>query len=449
MVQRLKAPVPPLIFPMTSGMVSTGSGIAAVSHRKWCSSRGFRCGLTQRGEPVRSAYSITIPIPFLRSSSCGVPSIQTPGLFISTTAEIRSAVPSDSTSTGCGCGTGLPSSATTWNRWPGSASSMFSVALPFRMWNRTRSPSFYADRLAIAERLAVDAEALIPDLPSVGFGILVLFFPCGFFSAGRNVGVVHFLRGGEEGLPLVGGEKNFLIGLAGVGFGLDVDEAELPGVGSAIQIRHGHRVRMDEARAGWLGREAVTQMSVGGNGEAFLFGRAIDIGQHHQPVPVNKTGGIGIVEQVDRDGDAFPQSDQRTRNLPVVADGTNGVILRDVRQHRPDAQRYIGGSGGRAARLPWRTGCNLRGKRPLPPTAASRKAPSVCVSPTHWPQQHIAATFAEASGQKGRERSPPAAIADAALRDGFEPVPRGKEPSWSEDARILQNIAGRRAAQGC
>src|ERR1035438_8658846 len=45
MVQRLKPPWPPLIFPKTMGIVSSGC------------------------ETVRLAYSITIPMPFLRSSS--------------------------------------------------------------------------------------------------------------------------------------------------------------------------------------------------------------------------------------------------------------------------------------------------------------------------------------------------------------------------------------------
>ena len=56
---------------------------------------------------------------------------QTPGWFISTMAEIRSAVPSHSTGTSAGVGTGLPSSETTRNIWPGNARLRISVALAF------------------------------------------------------------------------------------------------------------------------------------------------------------------------------------------------------------------------------------------------------------------------------------------------------------------------------
>ena len=57
-------------------------------------------------------------------------------------AETRSAVPSQSPGTATGLGIGLPSSATTVNVCPGRARLRISVALPFRMWNSTRSPCF-------------------------------------------------------------------------------------------------------------------------------------------------------------------------------------------------------------------------------------------------------------------------------------------------------------------
>ena len=67
--------------------------------------------------------------------------IQTPGWFISTMAEMRSAVPSHRPGY----------SRTGWHRiavqrhhvelCPGSARLRISVALPFRTWKSTRSPS--------------------------------------------------------------------------------------------------------------------------------------------------------------------------------------------------------------------------------------------------------------------------------------------------------------------
>jgi hypothetical protein len=92
--------VPPLILPNTSGMTSSGFGAG------WLSPNGvvpgFFGGATHRGVPVLPAYSITMPMPFMRSSFFGVPKVQTAGFFISITASMRSAVPNSSTSTNFG-----------------------------------------------------------------------------------------------------------------------------------------------------------------------------------------------------------------------------------------------------------------------------------------------------------------------------------------------------------
>lgn len=61
---------------------------------------------------------------------------------------------------------------------------------------------------------------------------------------------------------------------------------------------------------------------------------------------MNEFGGVRVVEQIDRDGDAFPQPDQRAWDLTVVAGGADRVILRDVRQHWRDTQRNVRGSSG-------------------------------------------------------------------------------------------------------
>ena len=87
-----------------------------------------------------SAYSMTMPIPMLRSSSSVDPRTQTPGLFISTITSARSATSSLSVSTVAGVGTGFPSSAMTVNRWPERASEMPILPLAFSKRNRIRSP---------------------------------------------------------------------------------------------------------------------------------------------------------------------------------------------------------------------------------------------------------------------------------------------------------------------
>ena len=128
-------------------------------------------------------------------------------------------------------------------------------------------------------------------------------------------------------------------------------------------------------------------MPVGRNDQALLFRRAIDVGRNDLAVPVNEFRRIRVVEQIDRDRHAFAQADQRSRDLAVVADGADGVILRDVGQHRRDAQRYVGGSGRHRNRLrPECRGAVERlqpaSARPLPVAASSQKvhAGRVCMS---------------------------------------------------------------------
>ncbi len=82
----------------------------------------------------------------------------------------------------------------------------------------------------------------------------------------------------------MGGEEDFLIVAGGVFFGFDLDEGELAGLSAA--------------------GEAVAEMAVGGDGEAFFFGGA------------------------------------------VVAEGGDGVVLGDVGEDGADAEGEIGGSGG-------------------------------------------------------------------------------------------------------
>jgi hypothetical protein len=63
-------------------------------------------------------------------------------------------------------------------------------------------------------------------------------FPLLFFGGG--VRVFHLLFRRVERFPLVRCEENLLIVLAGVGLWLDVNHAELSGIGPAAQIGHRH-----------------------------------------------------------------------------------------------------------------------------------------------------------------------------------------------------------------
>ena len=67
--------------------------------------------------------------------------------------------------------------------------------------------------------------------------------------------VLHGIRAGEERLPVAQREKEFLIVLAGIVAAIDVDEAELAGIGALVQVVHGHGVRVVPAGSGRAGSE--------------------------------------------------------------------------------------------------------------------------------------------------------------------------------------------------
>src|SRR6185437_11472526 len=114
-------------------------------------------GACHCGLPLASAYSTTTPMPPSRSASVVSPRTHTPGWFISTMADTRSAVPIHSTGTSARCGTGLPSSATTLKLWPGSARLRFSVAGIDHVQHHALA-ALHPDRFTVPQHLAVDRE---------------------------------------------------------------------------------------------------------------------------------------------------------------------------------------------------------------------------------------------------------------------------------------------------
>ena len=79
---------------------------------------------------------------------------------------------------------------------------------------------FYADRLAVTERFIVERRGSVHDLHAV---------------VGRRP-FSYILHANEMRIPLVRGEKNFLIILAGIVFRLDVEEAELSGIQATAEL---------------------------------------------------------------------------------------------------------------------------------------------------------------------------------------------------------------------
>src|SRR5581483_886182 len=96
---------------------------------------------------------------------------------------------------------------------------------------------------------AVDRSALIIDVPVIIWG-----------------GTMD-----NKSLPMMGGEKNFLIVIAWLALGLHVKESVLPVVRAACQIGHRHAMGVIPARAGRRRREYDAPVPVGRNRRAAFF----------------------------------------------------------------------------------------------------------------------------------------------------------------------------------
>ena len=66
-----------------------------------------------------------------------------------------------------GLGIGLPSNATTVKSCPGRARLRISVALPFKTWNRTRSPCFTRIGSPWPQHSPVDSEGTVPNFKAM------------------------------------------------------------------------------------------------------------------------------------------------------------------------------------------------------------------------------------------------------------------------------------------
>ncbi len=171
----------------------------------------------------------------------------------------------------------------------------------------------------------------------------------GFFGLGAGFGVVVIVVhvGGEEGLPVAEGEEVFLIVVAGVAGGLDVDEAELAGVGAFVEVGHGHGVGVVPAGAEGGGGELVAACWPCGRDEggAFFFD-AVDVGGDEHAVPVDELGGVGVVDDVDGDGLALLHAEDGAGGCAVVADGGEDAVGGELDGDGRDAEGDVGFAGG-------------------------------------------------------------------------------------------------------
>lgn len=99
---------------------------------------------------------------------------------------------------------------------------------------------------------------------------------------------------------------------------LDIDRASLTVVEPGREIDAGSKMGMIEAQSGGAGRERDAAHAMRRDERGFLFRRAIHFGRHELPVPMQLFRCVGVVMDVDDDGLAVGQSQQRAGELPII-----------------------------------------------------------------------------------------------------------------------------------
>src|SRR5215813_6893050 len=160
------------------------------------------------------------------------------------------------------------------------------------------------DRVAETQAAAVDREIPVCDLEPVWMRISLLAY-------GRFVyltAILFFLRRCEVRLPFVSREKDLLVIAACVVFWFDIHEGELAGESAAIQVVHGHCVRMHVSGTAGCGSDPVAEPAIRRHNQAAFFGGAVDIGRDVASMPVDIFRLAGLVENVDGCRDTFAKA---------------------------------------------------------------------------------------------------------------------------------------------
>src|ERR1019366_4935868 len=113
---------------------------------------------------------------------------------------------------------------------------------------------FYADRFAVTEHPAIDAEQLISDFEALGFFLrLVVRRLSHLLQSLQRIASQHVHRhvaaATEGGSELLHHQEDFAIIGTGIILRVDVDRSDLAGVSAAVKIAHGRDMRMVKAEA--------------------------------------------------------------------------------------------------------------------------------------------------------------------------------------------------------
>ena len=164
-------------------------------------------------------------------------------------------------------------------------------------------------------------------------------------DGGKSIFGIHrtVSAAGHLAFPVVKGEEEFLVVVAGVVAGLDEQKAMLAGVLRLFEVCAGEGVGVVPAEACRAGRVGIARLAAGGDHRRAFFHGAIDIGRQKETVPMNDFFVGGVVGHIDGDLLPFPEAKQRAGDLLVVGDGLDGVFWGDLKRVGGDVYRVICG----------------------------------------------------------------------------------------------------------
>ena len=156
----------------------------------------------------------------------------------------------------------------------------------------------------MSERFVIDRGGLIHNLHAVV----------------RRRPFSYVLHADEFRIPLMRREKNFLVIIAWIVFGLDVKKAKLTGIQAAAQVFAGEGVGVIPAGSARLRRERILARTSRRHHRRPFFHRAVHFRRHVETVPMHQLGNVAVVTNSDGDLLAFFDAQQGSGGTAVIAD---------------------------------------------------------------------------------------------------------------------------------
>jgi hypothetical protein len=209
---------------------------------------------------------------------------------------------------------------------------------------------FDANGFAVPEHPAVNGEGFVADFETLGhaFGERGFhrrfpgIFEGLYFAGGREEVHVHIAAAAELRVEFLQYQKHFAIEIPGRRFWLDVHRPDLAAVLPGGEIGARAIVGVIEAKTRGIGSEGDAALAIRGNeGSAFLGG-AIDFVGDALAVPMKLFGRVGFVEDVDGDGLAFFETQQRAGKDTIVGSRGNDALGRDFEGGVANVQGVVG-----------------------------------------------------------------------------------------------------------